>query len=161
MLFGSGTPRNQIVPQTSTTITPPPLKPAKNSGSSYSERGQHRVGRCTCGDCSPLLLRMRCVLQDQNWVRTMLAWLNSNSLTSFPSTGERHAAPKKQVENWKVLSSFDLEGILVCLCYILLFYYHILLWPCIYCYRLYTVFLRHIWYPRHFFVSQILSRGKY
>ena len=37
------------------------------------QRGQYLIGRYTCRDCSALLLRMRCVLQDQKWVRTMLA----------------------------------------------------------------------------------------
>ena len=64
------------------------------------QRGQYLIGRCTCRDCSPLLLRMRCVLQDQNWVKTMLALLNYNGLTSFPSTGEGYAAPRKQLESW-------------------------------------------------------------
>ena len=36
------------------------------------QRGQYRIGGCTCRDSSALLFRVRCVLQDKNWVRTML-----------------------------------------------------------------------------------------
>ena len=35
-VFGLGTPRSQVVPQGSTTITPPPLRPAKNSAGSFN-----------------------------------------------------------------------------------------------------------------------------
>ena len=67
-LFRSGTPRNQVVPQVSTTISPPTLRPAKNSGSSFSVASTVLVA-------IPVVIAVLCCFGCLAWCKLKTGWV--------------------------------------------------------------------------------------
>ena len=81
-LFRSGTPRNQVVPRSSTTIAPPPLKPATNTGTTLSVANTVLVA-------IPVVIAVLCCFGcvawckiKTGWVLFMLKWIEQSRTTS-------------------------------------------------------------------------------
>ena len=67
-LFRSGTPRNQVVPQSSTTIAPPPLKPATNTGTTLSVANTVLVA-------IPVVIAVLCCFGCVAWCKIKTGWV--------------------------------------------------------------------------------------
>ena len=99
MLFRSGTPRNQVVPQASTTISPPPLRPAKNSGSSFSVASTVLVA-------IPVVIAVLCCFGCLAWCKLKTGWV----LCLFKWIQQSHTS---SIHRWEVCCSRKTVGNLV------------------------------------------------
>ena len=107
-LFRSGTPRNQVVPRSSTTIAPPPLKPASNTGTTLSVANTVLVA-------IPVVIAVGCCFGcvawckiKNGWVLFMLKWIKQSRTTSVRRWEAR--CSRKQLGNKVSVTHFLFGG---------------------------------------------------
>ena len=107
-LFRSGTPRNQVVPRSSTTIAPPTLKPASNTGTTLSVANTVLVA-------IPVVVAVGCCFGcvawykiKNGWVLFMLKWIKQSRTTSVRRWEAR--CSRKQLENKVSVTHFLFGG---------------------------------------------------